>query len=52
MFGKALLGGGTDDYYMGQLMLNKFKGSQKISVYGLFGNNGTSMNWQDAQVWW
>ncbi|MDM1294893.1 outer membrane beta-barrel protein [Sphingobacterium sp. N143] len=50
MFGKALLGGGTDDYYMGQLMLNKFKGSQKISVYGLFGNNGTtSMNWQDAQ---
>ncbi|MCW8310648.1 outer membrane beta-barrel protein [Sphingobacterium sp. InxBP1] len=50
MFGKALFGGGTDDYYMGQLMLNKFKGSQKISVYGLFGNNGTtSMNWQDAQ---
>lgn len=50
MFGKALLGGGTSDYYMGQLMLNKFKGSQKISVYGLFGNNGTtSMNWQDAQ---
>lgn len=50
MFGKALLGGGTDDYYMGQLMLNKFKGSQKISVYGLFANNGTtSMNWQDAQ---
>ncbi|MCA5004548.1 outer membrane beta-barrel protein [Sphingobacterium bovistauri] len=50
MFGKALLGAGTDEYYMGQLMLNKFKGSQKISAYGLFGNNGTtSLNWQDAQ---
>ncbi|SJN31132.1 outer membrane beta-barrel protein [Sphingobacterium faecium] len=49
MFGKALLGVGTDDYYMGQIMVNKFKGSQKISAYGLFGNNGTTtMNWQDA----
>lgn len=50
MFGKALAGAGTDGYYMGQLMLNKFKGSQKIGVYGLFGNNGTtSMNWEDSQ---
>lgn len=50
IFGKALLGGGTDDYYMGQLMFNKFKGSQKISAYGLFGNNGTtSLSWQDAE---
>ncbi|NGM61203.1 outer membrane beta-barrel protein [Sphingobacterium sp. SGG-5] len=50
MFGKLLGGGGTDEYYMGQIMLNKFKGSQKIAAYGLFGNNGTtSMNWEDAQ---
>lgn len=50
VFGKALAGGGTDEYYMGQLMFNKFKGSQKISAYGLMGNNGTtSMNWEDAQ---
>ena len=50
IFGKALAGVGTDKYYMGQLMFNKFKGSQKISAYGLFGNNGTtSMNWEDAQ---
>ncbi len=50
IFGKALAGGGTDKYYMGQLMFNKFKGSQKISAYGLFGNNGTtSLSWQDAQ---
>lgn len=50
MFGKALAGVGTDQYYMGQLMLNKFKGSQKIGAYALFGNNATtSMNWADAQ---
>lgn len=50
MFGKALAGGGTNDFYMGQLMLNKFKGGQKMSVYGLTGNNGTtSINWNDAQ---
>lgn len=50
VFGKALAGGGTDKYYMGQLMFNKFKGSQKISAYGLFGNNGTtSLSWQDAE---
>ncbi|HLS95174.1 MAG TPA: outer membrane beta-barrel protein [Sphingobacterium sp.] len=42
MFGKALLGGGTDNYYMGQIMANKFKGSQKISAYALFGNNATT----------
>ncbi|WP_437921390.1 outer membrane beta-barrel protein [Sphingobacterium sp. LRF_L2] len=50
MFGKALLGGGTNDYYMGQVMLNKFKGSQKISAYGLFGNNATtSLGREDAE---
>ncbi|AIM35899.1 hypothetical protein KO02_03780 [Sphingobacterium sp. ML3W] len=50
VFGKAVAGDGTDDYYNGQLMLNKFKGSQKISAYGLFGNNGgTSLSWEDAQ---
>lgn len=50
MFGKALLGGGTDDFYMGQLMVNKFKGSQKISAYSLFGNNATtSLGREDAE---
>lgn len=50
LFGKALAGGGTDDYYMGQLMLNKFKGSQKIAAYGLVGNNATtSLSWQDTE---
>lgn len=50
IFGKALAGGGTEDYYMGQLMINKFKGSQKISAYGLFGNNATtSLSMDDAE---
>jgi len=50
IFGKALAGGGTDDYYMGQLMVNKFKGSQKIAAYGLLGNNAsTSLSWEDSE---
>ncbi len=50
LFGKALLGGGTDEYYMGQVMVNKFKGSQKISAYSLFGNNATtSLGREDAE---
>ncbi len=50
LFGKALLGGGTDKFYMGQLMINKFKGSQKISAYSLFGNNATtSLGREDAE---
>lgn len=50
VFGKALAGAATDGYYAGQLMVNKFKGSQKISAFGLTGNNGsTGMSWQDAE---
>jgi len=50
IFGKALAGAGTDKYYMGQLMFNKFKGSQKISAYGLLGNNATtSLSQEDAE---
>lgn len=50
LFGKALLGGGTDEYYMGQLMINKFKAKQKISAYSLFGNNATtSLGREDAE---
>lgn len=50
VFGKALGGAGSDEYYMGQLMFNKFKGSQKLAAYGLLGNNGTtSLNFEDAE---
>ncbi|WP_316798811.1 TonB-dependent receptor [Pedobacter frigidisoli] len=47
-FGKAQGGYGTDDYYSGQLMLNKFWGKKKFSAYGIFGNNGTvGLGWDD-----
>ncbi|TSJ44137.1 outer membrane beta-barrel protein [Mucilaginibacter corticis] len=49
-FGKAVAAAGTDKYYQGQLMYNKFQNKEKISVYGIGSNNGTtSLNWDDAQ---
>ena len=49
-FGKAIAGLGTDKYYSGQLMYNKFQNKEKISVYGIGSNNGTTgLNWDDAQ---
>ena len=47
-FGKTQAGYGTDDYYNGQLMFNKFWGKKKFSAYGIFGNNGTiGLGWDD-----
>lgn len=47
-FGKTEAGMGTDGYYGAQLMGNYFEGQQRLSVYGVAGNNGaTSLNWQD-----
>ena len=47
-FGKADVGIGTDGYNRGQLMFNIFKAKQRISVYGIMGNDGkTSLDWQD-----
>lgn len=47
-FGRADLGKGTDGYYSGQMMLNFFNNQQRVSVYGVAGNNGTtSLGWQD-----
>lgn len=49
-FGKAIVGTGTDKYYSGQLMYNKFQNKEKLSVYGIGSNNGTTgLNWDDAQ---
>jgi len=49
-FGKAVAGLGTDKYYSGQLMYNKFQNKEKISAYGIGSNNGTTgLNWDDAQ---
>lgn len=48
-FGKVDIGAGTDEFYQGQVMFNKFKAKQKFSLYGTAGNNGkTGLNWDDA----
>ena len=50
MFGKVEGAGGTDDFYLGKLALNKFNGSQKIGAYLMGANDGNiSLNWQEAE---
>jgi len=49
-FGKAEGGIGTDDYYTSELLFNRFKGKQKLSFFGIMGNDGTiGLGWQDSQ---
>lgn len=50
MFGQAVAGAGTDNYYGGKVMLNKFKGSQKIAAYGILANDGmVGLGFEDSQ---
>lgn len=50
MFGQAIAGAGTDKYYGGKVMLNKFKGSQKIATYGILANDGmVGLGFEDSQ---
>ncbi|PWS27708.1 TonB-dependent receptor [Pedobacter yonginense] len=47
-FGKLQGSVGTDKYYVGQAMFNKFWGKKKFSAYGILGNNGTvGLGWGD-----
>ena len=47
-FGKVDAGIGTDGYYQGQGLYNKFKGKQKFSVYGTAANTGKiGLGWND-----
>jgi hypothetical protein len=47
-FGKAEAAIGTDKFYQNQIMFNAFKGKQRISGYGIFGNTGqTGLGWSD-----
>ncbi len=47
-FGKVDVGGGTDGFYAGQILFNKFRGKEKISFYGTASNTGkTGLSWQD-----
>ncbi|MNG80946.1 hypothetical protein D3C87_653290 [compost metagenome] len=50
MFGQAIAGAGTDKYYGGKVMLNKFKGAQKIATYGILANDGmVGLGFEDSQ---
>src|ERR1700743_777817 len=47
-FGKITSGVGTDSYYEGQLLYNKFKAKEKFSVYGTVANDGkTGLGFED-----
>jgi len=46
--GKIVLGGGTEERYSGEAMMNYFKGKKKASVYGIASNTGkTGLGWDD-----
>jgi Outer membrane protein beta-barrel family len=48
-FGKVDVGGATDDFYSGQILFNKFRGKEKISLYGTTSNTGkTGLSWEDS----
>lgn len=48
-FGKVDAGIGTDGFYQGQAMFNKFKAKQKFSLYGTTSNtNKTGLAWGDS----
>ena len=48
-FGKLDAGGGTDNYYQGQGMINSFKAKRQASVFGIASNTDKAgLGWQDA----
>ena len=48
VFGKMEGGAGSDGFYTGQLLVNKFKAKEKIALFATLGNNGrTGLNWED-----
>jgi hypothetical protein len=49
LFGKVNGNIGTDDYYEGQVQVNRFKANEKYSVYGTAANDGrTGLDYGDA----
>jgi len=49
MFGKVDAGIGTEEFYQGQAMYNRFKGLQKFAAYGTVGNTGKiGLSWRDS----
>ncbi len=51
-FGKLDLGGGTDQKWNNSAMINRFRGKQKISGYGIMSSTGTTgLNWRDNSTY-
>ncbi|MBV9988703.1 MAG: outer membrane beta-barrel protein [Chitinophagaceae bacterium] len=49
-FGKLDGGIGTDGFYNGQALLNKFRKKEKMAVFGISSNTGKiGLNWQDQR---
>ncbi|MEO6979606.1 MAG: outer membrane beta-barrel family protein [Mucilaginibacter sp.] len=49
-FGKVEGGVGSDGYYQGTGLFNRFKGKTKLSAYAITGNNGkVGLGWDDSQ---
>ncbi len=47
-FGKLDAGGGTDNYYQEQGMLNAFKGKRQVAAFGILSNTDkVGLGWQD-----
>lgn len=48
-FGKVDGGIGTNKFYQGQVMFNRFKAKQKFSLYGIGSNTGkVGLGWEDS----
>ncbi len=47
-FGKVDVGIGSDEFYSGQVLFNKFKAKEKFSLFGTASNTGkTGLSWED-----
>lgn len=47
-FGKVELGGGWEDRWQNQAMINSFQNKRQMSLYGLMSSNGkTGLGWED-----
>ncbi|MGZ8550750.1 MAG: outer membrane beta-barrel family protein [Chitinophagaceae bacterium] len=48
LLGKLVVGGGSNERYSEEAMLNYFKGKKKFSIYGIASNTGrTGLGWED-----
>ncbi len=52
VFGKIEAGGGWDDRWNNQAMINSFKNKRQMSAYGLMSSNGkTGLGWEDRNTY-